>query len=559
MNIKIIRQKKTECIVLALYIIGVSVLSAFHEACFDEAQAWEIARCASVREILTVIPHYEGHPPLWHLILLPFARSGAQFDVSLHLINILFSTCAMGLLLFRSPFPKIVRYFLPFTYFFFYQYGVIGRPYSLMMLAVMLAAVTYTDRNRHPWNYILALCLMCLCSAYGIMISGGLCAVWTAEILTELHRNKNLKSFWKDARFWALCMILLLAAVLILMILPAEDCYYDNIEENSTVQNLLSPRSWAVFLIISFDAWFGEYLSYARWSTNDTTLIIESAGSIIMWAMLIPLLMKNKKCLTYLIPYILFSGFMVFHYFSPHHMGIFIMFHIFIFWVMGAQPQGMEIPEYFRKLFGRIDSPAVKKSILGLAGALCAVPVIYTAVSAWHEVRGLYSPACFAEFIQENHLEDRKILLAWDVKSDSDSGADFYPTHYMPAPHAEIKAHHTEIAGLGSLLSVYFDRNIFMNFNISSPEDLYMHYRYKEDVGAVFEQWRNAGLPDFIIDYCPIDEVYGEEMLKETEYVCIEEVEAGMIFKLNQKDMAHRIFIRKDLLAEYPQFHQIYS
>ena len=125
-------------IVLAIYTAGLIVISCFHELTFDESQAWLIAKCASYKEILTYIPHYEGHPPLWHLILSVFAKNGVPVDLSLKAVNITFSTAAMALLIFRSPFPKVVRFILPFTYYFFYQYGVIVRPYGLMLLVLIL-------------------------------------------------------------------------------------------------------------------------------------------------------------------------------------------------------------------------------------------------------------------------------------------------------------------------------------------------------------------------------------------------------------------------------------
>ncbi len=133
----LIKNKKAECIAFTAYVIGLIVIVLFHEEWFDEAQAWEIARCASLKDILFKIPHYEGHPPLWHLLLVPFAKTGMPFKFSLHFLAILFSTSAMGLLIFKSPFPRIIRCLLPFTYFFFYQYGVVARPYSLMMLAII--------------------------------------------------------------------------------------------------------------------------------------------------------------------------------------------------------------------------------------------------------------------------------------------------------------------------------------------------------------------------------------------------------------------------------------
>lgn len=55
--------------VFVAYIAVVACVMAFHEPWFDEAQSWLIARDASFRDMLLVRPHYEGHPPLWWLML----------------------------------------------------------------------------------------------------------------------------------------------------------------------------------------------------------------------------------------------------------------------------------------------------------------------------------------------------------------------------------------------------------------------------------------------------------------------------------------------------------
>ena len=100
----------------------------------------------------------------------------------------------------------------------------------MTMLAVMLAAMTYKERNIKPWRYIFSLIFLCLTTAFGIMISGGLCIVWSFEIITELVRGKKLALFWKDKRFNSLCVILAAAVVLIIMIIPADDCFYGGVE-----------------------------------------------------------------------------------------------------------------------------------------------------------------------------------------------------------------------------------------------------------------------------------------------------------------------------------------
>ena len=85
-----IKGKYPEIIVLILFPILIGVFGYFHEGWFDEAQAWQIAKCASYREIIFYLPHFEGHPPFWHLILSIFAKKihiFIQNMIPTHFIN----------------------------------------------------------------------------------------------------------------------------------------------------------------------------------------------------------------------------------------------------------------------------------------------------------------------------------------------------------------------------------------------------------------------------------------------------------------------------------------
>ena len=557
---KIFKERRTEYIILLCYVIGLICLGIFHEPCFDEAQAWQIARSASIREILFEVPHYEGHPPLWHLILALFAKNNMPYMLSLRIVNITFCMIAVALLLFKSPFPKIIRCVLPFTYYFFYQYGILSRPYSLMMIAVMLAGRYYKDRNAKPWHYVLALCLLCLTSAYGILMAGGLCFVWVLEIFREKIADDTLKKFYLDRRFYALCFILVLAIGLYFTIHPADDCYYGGVDDEITVFDKLSSlRVWAMWFFYPFDAWFGQYFSYSLDKAETLSIIAGTFGGIIFWSVLLPVLKKNKRLLLFLIPHCMMTSFMIFFYFSVHHTGILVLFDVFIFWTIYAEPEGLQIPEKFKEIWGKFDSDNIRRLCRGGAIFIGSVPLIYTVMANYYEITENYGQIMPAKFIKEHHLEDKKIMLAWSsVYKGVDSDVYMWGTHYIPSKHPEIEKNRTYMIGHGALLMPYFEENIFMNFNVDCPDDLYMHYKYKEDTEAIFDLWRAQGLPDFIVDYCPIEEVYGEEMLKDTEYLCIYEYNAGWIFKGVLTSRIYRIFIRDDLLPEYPQFERMY-
>ena len=105
---------RAEWLAFGLFVVIYIVSAILHEPMYDEAQAWMIARDASWREILWEIPHYEGHPPFWHLFLAIFAKSGVSIDVGLRIVGGFFSISTVALLLFKSPFPKTIKCLLPF-------------------------------------------------------------------------------------------------------------------------------------------------------------------------------------------------------------------------------------------------------------------------------------------------------------------------------------------------------------------------------------------------------------------------------------------------------------
>ena len=549
--------------VLLLYISGLVFVTSFHELWFDETQAWLIARCASYKEMLTEVPHYEGHPPLWHLLLSIFAKNGAPVEFTLKALNILFSAVAMALVIFRSPFSKAVKYLLPFTYFFFYHYGVYSRPYSVTMLAVFLSAITYKCRNEHPWRYILSLTLLSLTTAYGLMLSGGLCIVWTVEIILEMLKEKKLRYFWKDKRAHSLCFILAAAVMLIITIIPADDCYYGGAELDMSFIELFKVKSsYETMAILPVESWSGTLMGVDGIKDMPSLLIIEIVCGITAWIGISAVALKNKMFFTFFVPYFLVSGFMAFKYVSAHHLGIGALFHVFIFWIIKEQNGTIKVPGIMSRLHEMLKHSAVRQVVYGALGIVLFMPVVYSVVASVNDVKRQCSITAFADTIRENHLEDKKLFVRWKFdyeKTESEDGINKYLfcVLEMPSEHEIVKDNKTYLMSDAAILQPYFSRNIFMNFNVDCPDDLYMHYKYKEDSEAVFEKWREKGLPDFIIGYCPIDEVYDEEMLCGVKYLPIQIIEYDFIYKTDSDTAYERLYMREDLFDDYPQFKWI--
>lgn len=140
-------------------------IAPFHEIWADEVQAFLIARDASFSEILTVIPHQEGQPVLWHLLLkLLIAIFGEELNITY--VSIVVMSITVGIFLFCCWVPLIYKILLPFGHYFLYQYNIISRNYCLAYLAMVLLAVLYEKRHRYIWRYALSLLLFAESAAF---------------------------------------------------------------------------------------------------------------------------------------------------------------------------------------------------------------------------------------------------------------------------------------------------------------------------------------------------------------------------------------------------------
>ena len=203
-----------------LYIVLLCFVSYYHEPWHDEAQAWLIARDDSLWHLLTYTTHWEGHPPLWHLCLMPFAKLGVSFPLGLKAVNIFFCSVGMFFLIIKSPLPWLLRFGVPFTYFCFYQFGIVNRTYSLLMAAIFVAAYYYHQRMQKSFHLALTLVIMSGAQAYGMMIAIGIAIVWTLEILKE---NVGKMRIYNNRNARAVSVFLLLTFLFGLCILPRAD------------------------------------------------------------------------------------------------------------------------------------------------------------------------------------------------------------------------------------------------------------------------------------------------------------------------------------------------
>ncbi|MGN1416246.1 MAG: hypothetical protein ACI4XF_05355 [Oscillospiraceae bacterium] len=474
-----------EMIAMLLYAVLHIVISVFHEPWQDEAISWQIARCASVEDIIFKLPHYEGHPPLWHLVLVPFAKLGCPYELSLSLVSLVFSGLAMGLLIFKSPFPRIVRLLLPFTYFLFYQYSIISRPYCIMMLAFMLAAVTYKNRDTKPWRFILSLMLLCLSSAYGILLAGGITIAW----LIKLFKAEKFRLLLNKSRTISMLCLLVLAILLILEIIPAEGAYAATPQNIPDTNNILV-RSLYTFFVLPADTCVTDVFSYCdrltRVGLTTASMISGVFVGILIWAVVLYIAKRKKTALDLLVPYCLFAAFAAVKYMYLHHQGIALLLFIFWAWISCSGNDNV-------KQSADGENKAIGLSMLRVFGTAALLLSLYWGISASvHEISYTYGIGRNeAAFIKENHLDDYNILVGY---------TNYYGYDEEGNMTTELIGNDFNHCCFADPVLAYYDRNIFFNMNDGADDMAYTLHKVSDDEESaeLIRKWREQGPPDVI-------------------------------------------------------------
>lgn len=529
-----------EMIVLLLYMVLHVVISFFHEPWYDEAVAWQIAKYEPIKDILWEVPHYEGHPPLWHLVLVPFAKLGVPYEFSLMIVSLFFATATVFCILWKSPFPRAIKLLMPFTYFIFYQYGVISRPYCMMMLAFVLLAITYKTRDEKPGRYVLSLAFLCLTSAYGLIIAGGISAVWVLKIIYDNYVMAGLRRIWQDRRLQYLFVLLIFACLLILEILPKENTFAiinRQLQKSKGEENGILLRLFYTMFVLPIDCILTNSLKDMFLLYAEIDLVSGTLAAVIMFCLFGICVKKIKKricILEIVLPYILFSGFAAFVYFSRHHSGIALLYFGYVAWWLIVEKDICIKQEKKRKieLYGNIKWLCI--------GICLIISLFWTCGACFQEIQGTYAIGRKeAGFIKKYNLDNYKIMVPWHI-------------WYQDKEKKKVKRIDTNHRPYVTNILPYFDKNIFYNYTVDDPSEMYTTHviATQSQVENSLQEWKKKGKPEVLIGQPQIGMLYDYSELNYNDYTLVYNEKIEPIWKCFSDIEFSKIYVRNDLLDE---------
>jgi len=368
-----IRKSWLSHLVLLLYIILIFIVIFNHEQWADEAQAWLLARDSGLFELLFENLRYEGHPPLWHLLLMLPSRFLPYRAVSI--ISALIAIVGVYILLHYSSFPKIVKLLLPFSYFIFYQYGVIARNYVLIPLLLFLIASVYKHKAKRIYQFTILVCLLANTSIFTTLIA---LSIMFVHLIDLVRARSQLGKELIIRQVKAYIAFAIVIGLIVVQLWQPEDSSFARGYNLSIKRFLeLSPRI--------LDESMTE-ISYV----SGLVLIVS-----LVW------FWQTKMLLLYLLSTLSVLSLFSVKYYNSWHQGIIFLTWIFVIWLSFQNQDNMRLA----KLSGWVRRLVILSSLLVLGSQ------IYWAASvSISDFRGTYSAGeAVSRYIKENELEDKKI------------------------------------------------------------------------------------------------------------------------------------------------------
>jgi hypothetical protein len=181
-----------------IFVAAAALLIVRHEMWRDEIQAWLLVRdVGSFWELLSRLKN-ELHPFLWYTLLYPlkFVTRNPEIMKPLHL---LIASTTVFFFCRNAPFSRLNKLLFIFGYFPFFEYGIIARDYSLILLFSVLLALMYTSELVSPTNsktrlygITAILFLICQTHLFGIIMGGIFAFLLARDAFLRGERRKLL-------------------------------------------------------------------------------------------------------------------------------------------------------------------------------------------------------------------------------------------------------------------------------------------------------------------------------------------------------------------------------
>ena len=270
-----------------LYAIFTLILVLHHEIWADEAQVWMLAKYLSIPELFKHLVN-EGHPSLFYLLMMPFAKTGMSI-FCMQFVCWISTVISVFLLLQYSPFSKGAKLAIITSAGFLYFFPVLARTYSVLPMLVFFTAILYPKSEKHPFLY--STILFITANIHVIMLG-------FVGILGCIFAYDNIIKPWKQLqktekqKYISAVFIVFLGMFLVWLQLhgTTSSNAFIKYDFGNIISNTFSVTT--KFFVDAYDARFSDTFEYLTISNTIFCILIVS---IILYITLFVILFKTNK------------------------------------------------------------------------------------------------------------------------------------------------------------------------------------------------------------------------------------------------------------------------
>lgn len=331
---------------LVIYACVLAFGIVHHELWGDEIHSWNIAKASNSFGDLLANTRYEGHPPVWYILLWIISKFSHN-PLCIQWLQWFIAVLVVAMILFFSPFSTITKSLLPFGYFFLFEYGVLSRNYAIGVLAAFWICVIIHKKYKSLFYYallfilsnthLLAMLLACSLHIYYLLQQG------------EWQKKRGI--------------ILMHAAIGIMVLLPS--LYFIFPPHDSELNMHFWLDKWnSVQVGAIANAPFRAFIpmpasnDYHFWNTQFMVQLQSSYNLLKYFNLLISativitavyILRNNKKSLSVFICNLLLTGIIgfIFPLTSTRYIGFLFIGFIFAYWLYCYETKTTKRSSYF--------------------------------------------------------------------------------------------------------------------------------------------------------------------------------------------------------------------
>jgi hypothetical protein len=375
-------REKYYVVIFAIFLVLMALVVPRHEPWMDEAQAWLLAKDVSFKDLIIKYLRYEGSPGLWHVVLMIPAKLGFPY-FTINIISAVFAATGVWLFLRYAPFPILIKVLYPFTFFVFFQYGVVARSYCLISPILFLLAMNYDKKMERPYLFVFLLCLLANISAHTFLIAGSIAFIHFIDVLKAW---KVLPNKSKITHAIALFIFGIIGCIVIYIIMTPPDQIYAS-RANWDFINFCRSTQWMI----------GGSLIMSEFKQ----LSIYPITSVIVFLITMHWLGKNNLLIVYVLPLLLLCTLFAIKYRNYWHQGVLFLLWIFVLWIS------------FEKYRNIVSRPLSAKAVIGCLGVVLAVQFFWCIKSVAYDLSNNYSGSyTLARYIKRHNLDKEKIYVS---------------------------------------------------------------------------------------------------------------------------------------------------